>query len=111
MRVWIDLANSPHVALFEPIVERLKADGADVTLTVRDHAQTLELAIDAFGGESLLVVGGSSPAGRFAKARTIAGRARALHRYARDAGPTWRSRMGPTLRSWRREQLACRSSR
>ena len=87
MRVWIDLANSPHVALFEPIVERLKADGADVTLTVRDHAQTLELAIDAFGGESLLVVGGSSPAGRFAKARTIAGRARALHRYARNARP------------------------
>ena len=32
MRIWIDLANSPHVATFEPVVERLRADGAEVLL-------------------------------------------------------------------------------
>ena len=39
VHVWIDLANSPHVAMFEPIVERLRADGRLRTdPSPRDHA-------------------------------------------------------------------------
>lgn len=85
MRVWIDLANSPHVALFEPIVERLRATDTVVLLSVRDHAQTLDLAERAFG--ELDVVGGESPSGRIGKGRAIAARARALARLVRKRRP------------------------
>jgi hypothetical protein len=43
-RVWIDLSNSPHPVLFEPIVAKLRDGGHDVVLSARDHAQTLALA-------------------------------------------------------------------
>jgi len=38
MRVWIDLANSPHVPLFVPVVAELEARGWDVLLMARNHA-------------------------------------------------------------------------
>jgi predicted glycosyltransferase len=85
VRVWIDLANSPHVPLFRPVVERLEASGDEVLLTVRDHAQTLALARSAW--PDVVVVGGESPAGRAAKAATIAGRAAALARFALRSRP------------------------
>ena len=44
MRIWIDLANSPHVLLFEPVVAHFEEAGHEVVLTARDHAQTLGLA-------------------------------------------------------------------
>ena len=40
-RIWIDLANTPHVLVFTPVVERLRRE---VILTSRDQAHTLELA-------------------------------------------------------------------
>jgi predicted glycosyltransferase len=85
MKVWIDLANSPHVPLFEPVVARLRSLGHDVHLTTRDHAQTLPLAETAWG--AVEVVGGRSPAGRVGKAHTIAARAAALRRIARRERP------------------------
>ena len=85
MRVWIDLANSPHVPLAVPIVHRLNADGHAVLLTARDHAQTVELAQKQW--PDLVVLGNESPAGRVAKARSIARRARALHEIARSWRP------------------------
>jgi predicted glycosyltransferase len=85
VKVWIDLANSPHVPLFEPIVAALRDRDDDVVVTVRDHAQTLPLAKRAF--PEATVVGGASPAGRLGKARTIAGRAAALRSFARKARP------------------------
>ena len=44
MKIWIDLANSPQVLFFRPIIERLKRDGHTVLLTTRDYAQTIPLA-------------------------------------------------------------------
>jgi predicted glycosyltransferase len=85
MRVWIDLANSPHVPLLEPVVGRLRADGHTVLLTARDHAQTVELARRAWS--DVLVIGGPSPAGRAAKARVLAQRVAALRSYARRQKP------------------------
>lgn len=41
--IWIDLDNSPHVPLFVPLISHYRNHGVDVTLTARDHAQTLEL--------------------------------------------------------------------
>jgi predicted glycosyltransferase len=85
MRAWIDLANSPHVPLLEPVVQNLRNDGHEVLLTVRDHAQTLELARQLWPDAEL--IGGESPGSRLAKGRQIAARAVALARYARRTRP------------------------
>jgi uncharacterized protein len=85
IRVWIDLANSPHVPLLEPVVSRLEAEGDEVLLTARDHAQTLELARRLW--PHVIVVGRASPAGRGSKALEIARRADALRNLARRERP------------------------
>ncbi len=85
MKIWIDLANSPHVPLFEPVVSEARARGHEVVLTARDHAQTRALAEDAW--TDVAIIGGRSPSGRLAKGRAIAGRALALRRFARDRRP------------------------
>ncbi len=80
-RIWIDLSNSPHPVLFEPIVEELRRAGRDVLITAREHAQTLEIARQRW--PDVRVIGGRSPRGRAAKARTIATRALQLTEFAR----------------------------
>lgn len=85
MRIWIDLANSPHVPLFKPIVKEARDRGHDVLLTARDHAQTRALAEDAW--PDVRVIGGRSPSGRLAKGRSIASRALALRHFARERRP------------------------
>ena len=61
MKVWIDLANSPHPLFFEPLVADLCARGHEPVLTARDHAQTVELARERF--PEVAVIGGRSPSG------------------------------------------------
>ena len=85
MRIWIDLSNSPHVPLLDPVVQRLEHDGHEVLMTARNHAQTLALAKRRF--RSFRVVGGHSPANRLAKGRSILARAEVLRRYARARKP------------------------
>ncbi|HEX3716437.1 MAG TPA: DUF354 domain-containing protein [Verrucomicrobiae bacterium] len=43
-KVWIDLDNTPHVPLFEPIIEELTRRGFEILLTARDAFQVCELA-------------------------------------------------------------------
>jgi len=43
-KIWIDLDNTPHVPLFEPIIEELEDRGYNVVLTARDAFQVCELA-------------------------------------------------------------------
>src|SRR3954470_9137985 len=81
VRVWIDLSNSPHPILFEPIVDELRTSGHEVVLTARDHAQTVDLAKERW--PEVLVVGGRAPRGRAAKGRAVAGRARGLAGFGR----------------------------
>src|SRR5262245_29999787 len=85
MRVWIDLANSPHVPLFEPVVERLERGGHEVVLTARDHAQTLPMAKLLW--PDVRAVGAESPPGRLAKGRSILSRAGTLRRLAAGLRP------------------------
>lgn len=80
MRVWIDLANSPHPLLFEPIVSDLVAAGHEPLISARDHAQTADLARERF--EGVEVLGNPSPAGTLAKGRAVAAHAAALRRLA-----------------------------
>lgn len=43
-KIWIDLDNTPHVPLFEPILAELRARGFSVLVTARDAFQVCELA-------------------------------------------------------------------
>jgi len=81
MLIWVDLANSPHVPFFRALKGELEGRGAEVRLTARDFAQTVELAhaaglepavIGAFGGRALA-----------GKAGNLIGRAARLARWAR----------------------------
>jgi len=85
LRIWIDLANSPHVRLFAAVAPYLTADGHTVGFTARDHAQTVALA-EAFGLEAT-VVGGASPSNRGKKVAQIVRRADALTEWARRWRP------------------------
>ena len=85
MRVWIDLANSPHVPLLEPVVRRLESEEHEVVLTARDHSQTVELARSRW--PEVLVVGGQSPPGVVSKGLAIAQRANQLRAFARRMSP------------------------
>jgi hypothetical protein len=85
MRIWIDLANSPHPLLFEPVVDVLRADGHEVSLTARDNAQTVELARRRWS--DVEVIGGESPRGRARKAITLGRRVGELVRWARSWRP------------------------
>src|SRR5262245_21687672 len=44
MRIWIDLANTPHVLFFEPVIRALESDGHLVAVTMRRFANTVPLA-------------------------------------------------------------------
>jgi predicted glycosyltransferase len=68
-----------------PVVQRLQERGEEVVLTVRDHAQTLPLARDAW--PDVAEVGGASPRGRIRKAASIAHRAAALRSFATKSKP------------------------
>lgn len=85
MRVWIDLANSPHALLFAPISRRLEEEGHEVLLTARDNAQTVELARSEW--EELTVIGGRTQAGRFAKGRAMLNRIGELTAWAKRNRP------------------------
>jgi len=85
MRVWIDLANSPHPLLFEPVARLLEDLGHDVVVTARDNAQTVELARAVW--PAVEVVGGTSPRSRTGKVASLADRVRQLRRFATREQP------------------------
>jgi predicted glycosyltransferase len=85
MRVWIDLANSPHPLFFAPLARRLEESGHTIAVTARDNAQTVELARERW--PDVEVVGGASPRSRVGKARVMAGRVAGLVRWARRHRP------------------------
>jgi predicted glycosyltransferase len=82
MRIWIDLANSPHVHVMKPIADALEARGEQVVLTARDHAQTIALASAVFG-DRFAPIGGESPTGLVGKAKGIGDRTRLLREWCK----------------------------
>ena len=44
MRVWIDLANSPHVPFFRALIDRFTAAGHEVEITARVFTETVPLS-------------------------------------------------------------------
>ncbi|MCC6224080.1 MAG: DUF354 domain-containing protein [Thermoleophilia bacterium] len=81
MRVWIDITAPAHVLVFRPLIRLLADRGAEVELTARDYAQTIEL-LTLHGLEAELIGrhGGRSRAG---KLRALASRLPSLSRWAR----------------------------
>ncbi len=81
MRVWVDISNSPQVPFFRPLIGLLHERGHGVRVTTREYAQTIELL--ELHGIAHKVVGPAHGGARAAgKARAMAGRLRALRRFA-----------------------------
>ncbi|HEX3560906.1 MAG TPA: DUF354 domain-containing protein [Pyrinomonadaceae bacterium] len=84
MRIWIDLANSPHVPFFRALAAEFRGRGHEVEATAREFAQTVELAEAAgFAPRVLGRHGGGKLSG---KAGNLLGRAAGLARWARGRG-------------------------
>ncbi len=84
MRIWVDLTNSPHVLVLRPIIDVFRARGAEVRVTARDFAQTVQLC-ERLGVEHE-VIGRHRGERLTAKAIGLADRSAALTRWARRAG-------------------------
>jgi hypothetical protein len=82
MRVWVDVSNSPQVPFFRPLIALLRERGHAVEVTTREYAQTIEL-LELHGIAHEVVGPRHGGAGRAGKARAMAGRVRALRRFAR----------------------------
>ncbi|HEX8634440.1 MAG TPA: DUF354 domain-containing protein [Pyrinomonadaceae bacterium] len=81
LRIWIDLANSPHVPFFAALAAEFRARGHELEVTAREFAQTVELAEQA--GFAPTVIGGHGGRELKGKAGNLFGRARALRSWAR----------------------------
>ncbi len=84
--VWIDLANSPHVLFFQPVIAELHRRGVSTVVSARDFAQTVELC--RLWDIEAEVVGAHGGAGLAGKASNLVGRVRALRAFARAEAPS-----------------------
>jgi predicted glycosyltransferase len=84
MRIWIDLANSPHVPFFGALAREFGRRGHASEFTARTYAQTVELA--EASGLKPSVVGGHGGGRLSGKGFNIAWRAWSLARWARGRG-------------------------
>jgi hypothetical protein len=80
VRVWVDITAPAHVLVFRPLLPLLRERGAEVEITARDYAQTLQL-LELHGIEAELI-GRHGGRSRIGKARSLVSRLPALHRWA-----------------------------
>jgi uncharacterized protein len=81
LRVWIDITAPAHVLVFRPLIALLEGRGAEVEVTARDYAQTVQL-LDLHGIDAELI-GRHGGRSRAAKVGTMATRLAGLFRWAR----------------------------
>jgi predicted glycosyltransferase len=81
MRIWIDLANSPHVPFFRSLANDFIRRNHEVVVTARDFAETVKLAEAA--GFAAQVIGGHGGRKLSGKAWNLVQRAMALARWGR----------------------------
>jgi uncharacterized protein len=82
MRIWIDLANSPHVPFFCVLIDDFKRRGHEVEVTAREFAETVPLAQAA--GLAPAVIGGHGGRDLTGKAGNLFQRAWALRAWASE---------------------------
>lgn len=83
MRIWVDLANSPHVPFFRAVADEFTRRGHDIETTARRFAQTVDLSEKA--GFAAQVIGGHGGRELSGKFGNLIARARALRRWARKS--------------------------
>jgi predicted glycosyltransferase len=81
VRVWLDITAPAHVLVFRPLLPLLREKGAEVELTSRDYAQTVQL-LELHGIEAE-ILGRHGGRSRLGKARSLTSRLRELRRWAR----------------------------
>src|SRR5256885_1725079 len=81
MRIWIDLANSPHVPFFRSLANEFIQREHEIVVTARAFAETVELA--AAAGFTPHVIGEHGGGRLSGKAGNLVQRALALARWAR----------------------------
>jgi uncharacterized protein len=81
MRIWIDLANSPHVPFFRSLADEFLQRNHELLITARAFAETVDLAQAA--GFEATVVGGHGGGKLSGKAGNLMQRGLALARWAR----------------------------
>jgi uncharacterized protein len=81
MRIWIDLANSPHVPFFRSLTNEFIQRNHEIVVTARAFAETVELAEAA--GFTPQVIGGHGGGKLSGKAGNLVQRALALASWAR----------------------------
>ena len=81
MRVWVDITAPAHVLVFRPLLPLLRERGAEIEITSRDYAQTVQLLeLHGIQAEILGRHGGRS---RLGKARSLTSRLHELRVWAR----------------------------
>jgi predicted glycosyltransferase len=81
MRIWIDLANSPHVPFFRSLTNQFRQRDHEIVITARAFAETVALAEAA--GFAPQVIGGHGGGNLSGKAGNLVQRAMALASWAR----------------------------
>jgi len=81
VRVWIDITAPAHVLVFRPLLPLLRERGAEVELTSRDYAQTVQL-LELHGIEAE-ILGRHGGRSRLGKARSLTSRLRDLRHWAK----------------------------
>jgi predicted glycosyltransferase len=81
VRVWIDITAPAHVLVFRPLLPLLRERGAEIEITSRDYAQTVQL-LELHGIEAE-ILGRHGGRSRLGKARSLTSRLRELRRWAR----------------------------
>jgi predicted glycosyltransferase len=84
VRVWIDITAPAHVLVFRPLIRILRDRDAEVEVTSRDYAQTLELL--RLHGIEATVLGHHGGRSRLGKLRALGARLPALRRFAKSRG-------------------------
>ena len=84
MKIWIDLANSPHVPFFRALANEFLQRDFEIVVTARAFAETVPLA-EAAGFEAE-VIGGHGGGKLAGKAGNLIQRGLALARWARGQG-------------------------
>lgn len=81
MRIWLDITAPAHVLVFRPLIGILRDRGAEIEITARDYAQTLQL-LELHGIEAE-VFGSHGGRSRLGKARALTTRLGELRRWAK----------------------------
>lgn len=84
--IWIDLANSPHVLFFQPVIAELHRRGVNTAVSARDFSQTVRLC--RLLGVDAEVLGEHGGTGLLRKATNLAGRVHVLRSFAKRHSPS-----------------------